>query len=94
MYHLNFIVDPLNKKLVQGRWHTLIGMDPITSKYKVKITLHLETKKDVGTVLLPMVNSIEATPLALIGLPPPTPLTVMFILISSSSVPPSFLYNE
>ena len=41
MHNLNFIADPLNKKLVQGRWHTLIGMNPISSKYEVKGTLHL-----------------------------------------------------
>ena len=41
MHHLNFIADPLNKKLMQGRWHTLIGMNPITSKYKAEVTLHL-----------------------------------------------------
>ena len=45
MHNLNFIADPLNKKLVQGRWHTLIGMNPITSKYEVKITLHLRDEE-------------------------------------------------
>ena len=40
MHNLDFIADPLNKKLVQGRWYTLIGMNPITSKYKVEVTLH------------------------------------------------------
>jgi hypothetical protein len=41
MHNLNFIADPLNKKMVHGRWHTLIGMNLITPKYKVEITLHL-----------------------------------------------------
>jgi len=41
MHNLKFIADPLNKKLVQGRWYTLIGMNPITSKYEVEVTLHL-----------------------------------------------------
>ena len=41
MHNLNFIADPLNEKLVQGRWYTLIGMNPITSKYEVEVTLHL-----------------------------------------------------
>ena len=33
MHNLNLIADPLNKKLVQGRWYTLIGMNLITPKY-------------------------------------------------------------
>ena len=41
MHNLNFIADPLNKEQMQGRWHTLIGMNPITSKYEAKVTLHL-----------------------------------------------------
>src|SRR6185437_13787246 len=41
MHNLNFIADPLNNKLVQERWYTLIGMNPITSKYEVEVTLHL-----------------------------------------------------
>ena len=41
MHNLNLIVDPLNEKLVQGRWYTLIGINPITSKYEVEVTLHL-----------------------------------------------------
>ena len=79
MHYLNFIADPLNKKLMQGRWHTLIGMNPITSKYKAKVTLHLGNAESF-VVLLPTVNSIEATPLAPIGSPPPTPLTIMCCL--------------
>src|SRR6185369_12371152 len=45
MHNLNFIADPLNKKLVQERWYTLIGMNPITSKYEVEVTLHLGDKE-------------------------------------------------
>src|SRR6185437_4892973 len=41
MHNFNLIADPLNKKLVQGRWYTLIGMNPITSKYEVEVILHL-----------------------------------------------------
>ena len=41
MHNLDLIADPLNKKLVQGRWYTLIGMNSIASKYEVEVTLHL-----------------------------------------------------
>ena len=41
MDYFNLIADPLNKNLMQGRRHTLIGMNPITSKYQAEITLHL-----------------------------------------------------
>ena len=83
MHNLNFIADPLNKELMQGRWHTLIGMNPITSKYEVEVTLHLGDEELRCNRLSSMVNSIEATLLAPMGSPPPTLLTVMFILISS-----------
>ena len=91
MHNLNFIADPLNKKLVQGRWYTLIGMNPITSKYEVEVTLHLGDEERRCNRLASMVNSIEATPLALTGSPPPTRLTIMFVLISSLFALPSFL---
>jgi hypothetical protein len=55
MHNLNFITDPLNKKLVQGRWHTLIGMNPIMSKYEVKVTLHLGDEERRSNRLLPTV---------------------------------------
>ena len=45
MHNLNFITDPLNEKLVQGRCYTLIGMDPITSKYEVEVTLNLRDEE-------------------------------------------------
>ena len=45
MHNLNFIADPLNEKLMQGRWHTLIGMNLITSKYQIEITLHLRDEE-------------------------------------------------
>ena len=45
MHNLNFIADPLNKKLVQGRWHTLIGMNLIMSMYEIEVTLHLGDKE-------------------------------------------------
>ena len=41
MHNLDLIADPLNKKLVLERWYTLIGMNPITSKYEANVTLHL-----------------------------------------------------
>ena len=53
MHNLNFIADPLNKKLVQGRWYTLIGMNPITSKYEVEVTLHLGDKERRSNHLAP-----------------------------------------
>jgi hypothetical protein len=48
----------------------------------------------VAKVLLPMVSSMEATPLALIGLPTPTSLIVTLILISYSSDLPIFFKKE
>ena len=53
MHNLNFITDPLNKKLVQGRWYTLIGMNPITSKYEVEVTLHLGDEERRSNRLAP-----------------------------------------
>ena len=55
MHNLNFITDPLNKKLVQERWYTLIGMNPITSKYEVEVTLHLGDEERRSNRLFPTV---------------------------------------
>ena len=48
MHNLDFIADPLHKKLMQGRWYTLVGMNPITSKYEVKVILHLGDGEEEG----------------------------------------------
>ena len=53
MDYLNLISDPLNKKLRQGRRHTLIGMDPITSQYQAKVTLHLRDEEGCCKRLAP-----------------------------------------
>ena len=53
MHYFNFITDPLNKKLMQGRWHTLIGMNPIMSKEKAKVTLNLRDKERCWDRLAP-----------------------------------------
>ena len=51
MHHFNLIADPLNKKLMQGRRNTLIGMNPITLKYQTEVTLHLGDEEDCGKCL-------------------------------------------
>src|SRR6185312_12307921 len=63
MHNLNFIADPLNKKLVQGRWYTLIGMNAITSKYEVEVTLHLGDEERRSNRLAPNGQLHRSNPL-------------------------------
>jgi hypothetical protein len=91
MHNLNGISHPLDEKLVQAGWDTLTGMDPIMPKYQVVATLHISNKERRCQSLAPDGNSTLEIPLVGIGAPPPTPLTVMLVLINSSSLPPSFL---
>ena len=51
MHNLNSISHPLDEKLVQARWHTTIGMDPITPKYQVIATLHISDEERRGQSL-------------------------------------------
>jgi hypothetical protein len=51
-------------------------------------------KNVVAKVLLPTVSSMEATPLAPMGSPPPMSLIIMLVLITSSSDLPIFLKKE
>ena len=71
MHNLNLIADPLNKKLVQGRWYTLIGMNPITSKYEVEITLHLEDEERRCNCLAPNGQLHRSNPLGTNGITSP-----------------------
>jgi len=68
MHNLNFIADPLNKKLVQGRWYTLIGMNPITSKYEVEVTLHLGDEERRSNYLAPNSQLHQSNPLGTNGI--------------------------
>jgi hypothetical protein len=45
MHNLNSISHPLDEKLVQARWHTAIGMNPITPKNQIIATLDVGDKK-------------------------------------------------
>ena len=68
MHNLNFIADPLNKKLVQGRWYTLIGVNPITSKYEVEVTLHLGDEECRSNRLAPNGQLHRSNPLGTNGI--------------------------
>ena len=68
MHNLNFIADPLNKKLVQGRWYTLIGINPITSKYEVEVTLHLGDEERRSNHLAPNGQLHRSNPLGTNGI--------------------------
>jgi hypothetical protein len=48
-YHL----PPLNEKLVQAGRDTLIGLNPIMSKYQVITTLHLRDEEGYGQSFAP-----------------------------------------
>ena len=68
MHNLNFIADPLNKKLVQGRWYTLIGMNPIMSKYEVEVTLRLGDEERCSNRLAPNGQFHRSNPLGTNGI--------------------------
>ena len=94
MHHLNFIADPLNGKLVQGRWYTFISMNPITSKYEVKVTLHLGDEEGYQNRLAPNSQLHRSTPLGTNGITftdandRHVSLDQLFVYLAS------FLYNE
>jgi hypothetical protein len=91
MDNINIVPHLLNEELVQAKRDTMICMNSILSKYKIWLPYTFAVKKAVADVLLPMVGSIDATPLVIIGCPPLGPLIIMLVLIRSSFVPPSFL---
>ena len=68
MHNLNFIADPLNKKLVQGRLYTLIGTNPITSKYEFEVTLHLGDEERRSNRLAPNGQLHRSNPLGTNGI--------------------------
>jgi hypothetical protein len=63
---LDLIIDPL---VVQSRRNTMIGMNPITTKNNTVVTFTSMMKNIVASDFLPIVSSIEMTPLTSIGLP-------------------------
>ena len=53
MDNLNLIVDPLNKKLMQGRSNALICMNPIPPKNQIVVTLQVRDEESHSKRLAP-----------------------------------------
>jgi hypothetical protein len=87
--YLDLIIDPLNQEWVQSRGNATIGVNPTVARNNTIVILHLDEKNVVARDLLPMMSSMETTPLAYIE-SPPTPLSVRLLFTSSSSSLPNF----
>ena len=68
MNNLDRIADPLNKKLVQERWYTLISMNPITFKYEVEVTMHIGDEERRSNRLAPNGQLHRSNPLGTNGI--------------------------
>jgi hypothetical protein len=95
MYHINLIVDPLDKQLMQSRRNAMVGVNPITGKNNTIVTLHLDDEK-CGSERLAPYGELHGddTPGFHRVAPPPTLLSVRLVFMSLSFSIPSFLKME
>jgi hypothetical protein len=94
MSYLDLIIDPLNKKWVQSRGNTTIGVNPSTAKNNIIFTLHLEDEECGSERLAPHGKFQGDDASCLHWVAPSTPLSIKLIFTSSSSSLLNFLKME
>jgi hypothetical protein len=93
MHYLNLVVDPLNQELMQSRRNAAVGVNPIMTKNDAIVTLHLNDEEWGSEWFAPPRWAPWRWHLwpPLGCPPPPTPLSIRLVFMSSSSSRPSFL---